>query len=176
MEAARDDRTELLLALGLGLHQAGIATDTLERTLLDVAVSCGVALEVNALPTSLTLAIGPPFEQRLIIRRLEPGKLHLRKLALLEGVVDALRRGREAGPALADVTRIDSAVRPDWPPLTVVAYLLLSCGAALLLGGAVREVIVAGLVGIAIGVIAAVANVRGASIASSRSWRRSSRR
>ena len=155
MEAPRDDRTELLLSLGRGLHQAGLATDSLEQTLHDVAVACGVALEVNALPTSLTLAIGPAFEQRLIILRLEPGKLHLRKLALLEGVIAALRRGREPGLALADVTRIDSAVQPDWPPLTVVAYLLLSCGAALLLGGNVREVTVAGLIGIAIGAIAA---------------------
>lgn len=157
MEATHDDRTELLLALGLGLHQAGLATDSLEQTLRDVALAVGVALEVNALPTSLTLAIGPAFEQRLIILRLEPGKLHLRKLALLEGVVVALRRGREPRLALADVTRIDSAVAPDWPPLTVAAYLLLSCGAALLLGGNVREVTVAGLVGIAIGAIAAVA-------------------
>jgi uncharacterized membrane protein YjjP (DUF1212 family) len=157
VDAPHDDRTELLLALGRGLHQAGLATDSLEQTLLEVAISCGVALEVNALPTSLTLAIGPAFEQRLIILRLEPGKLHLRKLALLEGVVAALRRGREPGLALADVTRIDTVVRPDPPALSIVAYALLSCGAALLLGGAVHEVVVAGLDGIAIGAIAAVA-------------------
>ena len=157
MDAPHDDRTELLLALGRGLHQAGLATDALEQTLHDVAVACGVALEVNALPTSLTLAIGPAFEQRLIILRLEPGKLHLRKLALLEGVVDALRRGREPGLALTEVVRIDTVVQPDPPALSIVAYALLSCGAALLLGGAVHEVVVAGLDGIAIGAIAAVA-------------------
>ena len=111
MDAPRDDRTQLLLALGRGLHQAGITTDILETTLHDVAVCCGVALEVNALPTSLTLAIGPGLAQRLIILRLEPGRLHLRKLALLEGVVDGLRRGlRDPGEALADVTTIDAAV------------------------------------------------------------------
>ncbi len=157
MDAPHDDRTELLLALGRGLHQAGLATDSLELTLRGVAASCGVALEVNALPTSLTLAIGPPFEQRLIILRLEPGKLHLRKLALLEGVVAALRRGREPGLALADVARIDTVVQPDPPALSIAAYTLLSCGAAVLLGGAVHEVVVAGLDGIAIGAIAAVA-------------------
>ena len=158
VEAPRDDRTQLLLALGRGLHQAGITTDILETTLHDVAVCCGVALEVNALPTSLTLAVGPGLAQRLIIVRLEPGRLHLRKLALLEGVVDALRRGRRSpGDALADVTRIDAAVQPDPPWYSVMAYALLSCGTALLLGGGVFDVLVSSLTGIAIGAIAALA-------------------
>jgi uncharacterized membrane protein YjjP (DUF1212 family) len=153
---SHDDRTELLLALGRGLHQAGTPTDSLEVALRDVATACGIALQVNALPTSLTLAVGAGFAQRLVILRLEPGKLHLRKLALLEGVVRELRRGREPGAALADVTAIDTAVQPGPPALTIVAYALLACGTALLLGGANAEVLVSSLVGIAIGAIAAV--------------------
>ena len=151
-----DDRTELLLALGRGLHQAGITTDALEETLRGIALACGVELQVNALPTSLTLAVGPPFEQRLIILRLEPGRVHLRKLALLEGVVDALRCGRRtAGEGLADVTAIDTAVQPAPALRSVLAYALLSTGTALLLGGASGEVIVSALIGVAIGAIAA---------------------
>ncbi|MBV8368023.1 MAG: threonine/serine exporter family protein [Candidatus Eremiobacteraeota bacterium] len=151
-----DDRTELLLALGRGLHQAGITTDALEETLSSVAHSCGVELQVNALPTSLMLATGPAFEQRLIILRLEPGKVHLRKLALLEGVVDALRRGRcSAAEALADVRAIDTAVQAAPALRSVLAYALLSTGTALLLGGASGEVMVSALIGVAIGGIAA---------------------
>ena len=157
VDVAHDDRTELLLALGRGLHQAGIPTDSLEQTLREVAGACGVALQVNALPTSLTLAVGAGFGQRLVILRLEPGKLHLRKLALLEGVVRGIRRGREPGIALAEVTAIDTAVQPDPPLLTILAYALLACGAALLLGGGNAEVLVSGLIGVAIGVIAALA-------------------
>ena len=157
MDVARDDRTELLLALGRGLHQAGLPSDSLEEALRAVAASCGVALEVNALPTSLTLAVGASFEQRLVILRLEPGRLHLRKLALLDGVVDALRRGRDPSAALADVTTIDVEVKPDPPAITVAAYALLSCGAALLLGGTTADVIVSALVGVTIGAIGAAA-------------------
>jgi uncharacterized membrane protein YjjP (DUF1212 family) len=155
VDVPHDDRTELLVALGRGLHQAGIPTDALEQTLRDVAVAVGVALQVNALPTSLTLAIGPAFEQRLIILRLEPGNVHLRKLALLEGVVAALRQGRDPSAALADVVTIDTEVRPAPPAISVLAYALLSTGTALLLGGAAGEVIVSALIGVAIGAIAA---------------------
>ena len=151
-----DDRTELLLALGRGLHQAGFPTDSLEQTLREVAGACGIAVQVNVLPTSLTLAVGSGFSQQLVILRLEPGKLHLRKLALLDGVVRALRRGQEPGLALARVTAIDTAVQPDPPPLTIAAYALLACGTSVLLGGGNAEVLVSGLVGLAIGAIAAV--------------------
>ena len=157
MEAERDDRTELLLALGRGLHQAGLATDALEEILHDVAIASGVALQVNVLPTSLTLAVGAGFAQRLVILRLEPGRLHLRKLALLEGVVLALRRGGDPGVALVEVAQIDTAARLDPPLLTVFAYAVLATGTALLLGGERRDVEASALAGIAIGAIGALA-------------------
>jgi uncharacterized membrane protein YjjP (DUF1212 family) len=156
VDVPHDDRTELLLALGRGLHQAGIPTDALEQTLREVAGACGIALQVNVLPTSLTLAVGSGFAQQLVILRLEPGKLHLRKLALLERVVVALRRGLEPGLALAEVTAIDTAEQPDPPLLTIGAYALLACGTALLLGGATLDVVVSGIAGLAIGAIAAL--------------------
>ncbi len=157
MDAPRDDRTELLLALGRGLHQAGLPTDTTEEALREVARAIGVSMQVNILPTSLTLAVGPPFAQRLVILRLEPGKLHLRKLALLDGVVAAVRGGYAPGEALADVVAIDTASVPDPVGATIAAYATLSCGAALLLGGGATEVEVSCLTGVAIGAIAALA-------------------
>jgi uncharacterized membrane protein YjjP (DUF1212 family) len=101
------------------------------------------------------LAVGSGFGQQLVILRLEPGQLHLRKLAQLEDVVMRVRRGEPAGRALADVVAIDTATRPDPPALTIAAYVLLACGTALLLGGAAPEAIVSGLAGIAIGALAA---------------------
>ncbi len=132
-------------------------TDSLEQSLRDVAISSGIALQVNALPTSLTLAVGSGFGQQLVILRLQPGKLHLRKLAQLEDVVARVRRGEPAGRALADVIAIDTAARPDPPVLTIAAYVLLACGTALLLGGAAPEAIVSGVAGVAIGALAAAA-------------------
>jgi uncharacterized membrane protein YjjP (DUF1212 family) len=71
--------TDLLLALGRAYHQAGIPTDILEGILHSVAVALGVELQANALPTSLTVAVGAAPDQHLVILRLEPGRLHLRK-------------------------------------------------------------------------------------------------
>ena len=91
-----------------------------------------------------------------MILRLPPGKLHLRKLALLERILEGVRTGTEPGAALAEVTRVDAAVLPDPWFQTIAAYALLSCGTALLLGGAAAEVMVSAIVGIVIGILAAV--------------------
>lgn len=157
MDVPRDDRTELLLALSVALHHAGLPTDALEQTVREIALRLGVRAEINALPTTLTLAVGSGFAQRLSVLRLDPGSLDLRKLALLDRVVGQIRAGIDPSLALADVTRIDTVAAPDPPLLTIGAYALLSCGTALLLGGGRGEIIVSSIVGVAIGAIAALA-------------------
>ena len=157
MELARDDRTELLLDLSRALHQAGFPADALEDTVREVAMTVGVAIQINALPTTLTLAVGPPFSQRLVVLRLEPGTLNLRKLALLDAVVGDLHRGIDPGDALAEVVRIDAEVPLDAPLQTVATYAVLSCGTALLLGGGWGEIVVSTIGGLAIGALAALA-------------------
>jgi uncharacterized membrane protein YjjP (DUF1212 family) len=144
--------SDLLLALGRAYHQAGIPTDTLEDILHAVAVSLGAELQVNALPTSLTVAVGAGTTQRLVILRLEPGRLHLRKLALLNVVYRRLLE-REI-----DVDTIDANVRPRAPIVTIMAYALLSLGASVLLGGGPREMQVSTLIGLSIGAIGAAAD------------------
>jgi uncharacterized membrane protein YjjP (DUF1212 family) len=151
--------TDLLIALGRAYHQAGIPADSLEGVLHDVAVSLGIELQVNALPTSLTMAVGAATEQRLVILRLEPGKLHLRKLALLNVVYRRLlERKLDVDSTLTEIASIDANVRPRPPIVTVVAYALLSMGASVLLGGGVREIQASTLIGVAIGAIGALAD------------------
>lgn len=155
--AARDDRAALLVAVSRALHQAGLASDGLEDEIRALAHALGVAVQINALPTTLTLAIGPPFAQQLVVLRLEPGILNLRKLALLDRLVREVRAGAEPGEALARVGAIGAEVPPDPAAWTIGTYALLSCGTALVLGGGRGEIIVSGVVGLAVGAIAAIA-------------------
>jgi uncharacterized membrane protein YjjP (DUF1212 family) len=151
--------SDLLLALGRAYHQAGIPTDTLEDILHAVAVSLGAELQVNALPTSLTVAVGAGTTQRLVILRLEPGRLHLRKLALLNVVYRRLlEREIDVDTTLTEIASIDANVRPRAPIVTIMAYALLSLGASVLLGGGPREMQVSTLIGLSIGAIGAAAD------------------
>ena len=152
-----DAATDLLVALGRAMHQADTTTDELETTLRDCAAALGVEVQVDALPTSLTLAVGPRNHQHTVILRLEPGRLDLRKLALLSGVTQEIRLGTlPSTQALIEIATIDTTIKPEPVPLTVVGYGLLSCGAAVLLGGGGREIEVSTCIGLAIGIIAAI--------------------
>jgi len=152
-----DAATDLLVALGRAMHQAGTTSDDLEATLLECAAALAVEVQVDALPTSLTLAVGPRNLQHIMILRLEPGRLDLRKLALLGELTQRLRLGTiAASQALVDIAMIEAVLKPQPILLTVVAYGLLSCGAAVLLGGGGREIEVSTCIGLAIGIIAAI--------------------
>jgi len=153
----QDQKTELLLALSVAFHDAGLPSDTLEATIGDIAQLLGIQAQINALPTTLTLAIGAGFSQHIVVLRLNPNEPDLRKLAQLESSVATLRAGAAPGTVLDEVNAIESKVPTDPPLLTIGGYALLSIGAALLLGGGRNEAIVSGIAGIAIGIIAAIA-------------------
>ncbi|HTU68826.1 MAG TPA: threonine/serine exporter family protein [Candidatus Baltobacteraceae bacterium] len=140
------------------LHQAGVATDTLEETLGDIASAIGLTTQIFALPTQITIAFGPSWNQKIVLMRLPPGRVNLRKLSLLNGIYDELRAGkidyREASVAVQNIDRRWPGRNSAWE---IPALTLLAVGVAILLGGGTREMIVAGCIGFATGIISAVA-------------------
>lgn len=155
---ADDPKAVFLGTMARELHQAGIATDTLEETLSDIASAIGLTTQIFALPTQITLAVGPNWNQKLVLMRLDPGRVNLRKLSLLNAIYDELRAGkvdyREASVLVSNIDR-------RWPGRNVLweipALALLAVGVAILLGAGPREIIVAGCIGLFTGMVSAVA-------------------
>jgi uncharacterized membrane protein YjjP (DUF1212 family) len=152
---AGDPAAELVLALGRGLHQAGVPSDSLEETMQLCAGAVHLELQVTALPTSITAAIGPGYAQKVILLRLEPGVIDLERLAALNAVLEGVVAGRLAAPeALAEVERIASHTHRVPPAFTIAGFLLLSLGASIILGGRNQENTASALIGVAAGVLA----------------------
>ncbi|MGA8534347.1 MAG: threonine/serine exporter family protein [Candidatus Tumulicola sp.] len=143
-----------LATLGRELHRAGIATDAIEQTLTDVAGSIGLQVEVFALPTYITIAVGPSWQQHTMMMRLEPGRVSLRKIALLNEIYDALRAGSiDFTRATALVSQVD-ARWPGLPPwLEIPALGLIGVGVAMILGGGLRELLVSATIGTFTGIL-----------------------
>lgn len=144
--------------MGRELHRAGIATDAIEQTLSEIAATIGLDVQVFALPTYITIAIGPTWSQRTMMMRLEPGRVSLRKIALINELYDALRNGRidyrKATILLGEV----NAQWPGLPPwLEIPALAFIAVGVALILGGGTRELIVSGAIGICTGILSTIA-------------------
>lgn len=149
-----DAREVFLATLGRELHRAGIATDAIEATLSDVASAIGLDVEVFALPTYITIAVGPEWRQHTVMMRLEPGRVSLRKIAVLNEIYDDLRSDRiDIMQATALVTEVDSR----WPRLPswveIPALALIALGVAMILGGGTRELVVSMTIGICTGAL-----------------------
>ncbi len=90
--------------------------------------------------------------------RLDPGRVNLRKISLLNVIYDELREGKiDYREAAVQVNNIDRR----WPGLNVLweipALALVAVGVGILLSGGVRELTVAACIGAFTGIISAIA-------------------
>jgi len=158
MTAVADDPKAVFIAnMARALHRAGVATDALEETLDAVAQAIDLKVQIFALPTNITIAIGDDYNQKTVMLRMPPYRVNLRKIALLNLIYDDLRGGRidyaAASRALAD---LDAAAPGVSPWLQIPSLACIAAGVAVLLGAGSREVAVATIVGTVIGTISAL--------------------
>ena len=154
-----DSRVVFLTQVARELHRAGVATDQLERTITATAQVLGLQVEVFALPTNVTIAIGGRYEQQIVMLRLQPGRVNLRKLAFLNELFDELQRGAIDMPAaVKQLHKIDTYCPPPPALRSIFALACVAVGVAVLLGGGAAELIVAALIGGATGVLSFFTN------------------
>jgi uncharacterized membrane protein YjjP (DUF1212 family) len=151
---AGDPGAQLVMAVGRAYHQAGSSSDQLEELMSTTARALDLELQVTALPTSITAAIGPGYAQKVVLLRLQPGAVDLRRLALLNVVFERIVHHQiSTAIATTEVERIAALRHTPRPLWCLAAYTLLSLGASIILGGHENENIAASLVGFAVGII-----------------------
>jgi uncharacterized membrane protein YjjP (DUF1212 family) len=138
------------------LHRAGMATDALESAVEAVAHAIDLPVSVFALPTYVTIAVGRDYQQHIVMLRMEPARVKLRRISLLNDIYDDLTSGkidyRQAAKLLQSIDRL----QPHYSPLfRAPALAMAAVGAALILGAGARELIVAGLIGTSTGLLSA---------------------
>lgn len=157
---AGDPESALVIAIGKAYHQAGVASDQLEDLMDTTARALDLELQVTALPTSITAALGPGFAQKVVLLRLEPGEIDLRRLALLNVVFERIvHRKISTEIAKNEVERIGALRHAAHPLQALFAYCALSFGASILLGGREHEWIAAAIVGLAVGCLSIFARM-----------------
>jgi len=163
VERRRDEQdpaaVRFVLKLGRALHAHGHSAPRLEDILGATADRLGlVGHQFFTTPTSIMASFGPIGRQRTHMLRVEPGDVNLGRLAELEHVSVEVAQGRLSPAAGADaVERIVAAPSPYGPGLTTLAYGVLSGAACQFLGGGGREIVVATILGLALGLFALLA-------------------
>ncbi len=138
----------LVLNLGRALLRVGAPAHRLESAMQIMAERLGLQAEFFSTPTALIATLGDGQRQQTYLARVEPGGADLGKLAELTEVMEGLSTGA-LDPIAADarVREIDARPAQHRGPVLLAAYALVSAGAASLIGGGLREALLAGLLG-----------------------------
>jgi uncharacterized membrane protein YjjP (DUF1212 family) len=145
-----------VLQLGRALHSAGYSAQRLEDSLGAIANRLGLLdHQFFSTPTSIMASFGPIGRQRTHMLRVEPGEVNLGTLAALEQLSLDVAQGRTSpAEGIVAITRIAEAPPPYGPALTTLGFGVVSGAATQFLGGGAREVAVAMVLGLGLGVFA----------------------
>ncbi|MEO6527728.1 MAG: threonine/serine exporter family protein [Gemmatimonadaceae bacterium] len=151
-----------VLQLARALHAHGYSAQRLENVL--GATSDRLGLDGHrffSMPTQIMAAFGPEASQRTALLRVEPGAVNLGKLAALEQVSLDVASGRTSPAAgMTEISRILDAPPPYGPALSTLAHGVLSGTVCQFLGGGWREILVATVLGLGLGLFALFAEQR----------------
>jgi len=143
-----DPKAVFITLLSRELHRAGVASDQLERTITGAADALGLQVEIFALPTNITLAVGPRYRQQIVMLRMAPGRISLRRLAALNDIYERLQKHAiDLDRAISELRTLDDRLPPIRSIVRIVALAFVAVGVAVILGGGVHELIVAALIG-----------------------------
>lgn len=142
-----------ILRLVRALHGYGESAQRVEDIVEAMAVRLGLqGVQVFSTPTSIMASFGPLGTQRTHMLRVRPGEVNLGRLAALEQIsVDVAQGRRTPAEGATEIERLATAPPPYGNALTMLAFALSSGAACQFLGGGVREVPVATVLGLGLG-------------------------
>lgn len=154
-----DHRVGFILSLAGALHAHGTSTQRIEQALNEVASHLAIIAQFFVTPTSVFAAFGPQVNQRTYLMRVEPGATDLGRLARLDAVVVEVVAGRMTpAEGATRIGEIGTAPPAYGRWLTTLAFATASAAACQFLGGGLREIAVASVLGLLTGLLALLAD------------------
>ena len=157
---SRADRTsaQFVLRLARALHTSGMPSHQVEDILGAMAVRLRIPMQFFATPTAIMVSSGPFEDEQVHLMRVEPGEQNLGRLGAVFSIARSVLRS-ELTPA-EGIQKLDEAEqypRRYGRVMSVLAMGVSSGAAARFLGGGAREVALAAVVGLVIGLLAELA-------------------
>ena len=160
IEPRRDDpRARFLIEMGRALGTYGVAAHRLEEAIQDAASRLGIWAQIFSTPTSVFVSTELKEKRETMLSRVDPRGPDLSKIVALDEI---LRRVADHTLTPARGTRMLKRVvrRPPayGPALHTFGSAVASAGVCRFFGGGWREIVVAGVIGVAVGFLATVAS------------------
>ena len=149
-----DEAISFILRLGRALHTCGYASHRLEELLEQAAERIGLQGQFFSTPTSIYCGFGELETQRTYLIRAEPGSLNLGKIVDLDQVLtEVLYHRLTPADGSRKIDEIVAAKSEYGAVLNTIACGLASVASSQFLGGGVKEMIVAAIIGLMIGLL-----------------------
>jgi uncharacterized membrane protein YjjP (DUF1212 family) len=155
------EATEFLLRLGNALLQAGYPINQIGELLLALSHALNLPQpQVYVTPTLIEVTIGPLASQHRALLVTAPGDVNLGHLTRLDSIARAVAAGTiTPRDGLAQLEAIPDALPLGSALLVGFSYALTAAAFARTLGGGLREILVAALVGGVTGILAIFAQL-----------------
>ncbi|MAD19835.1 MAG: hypothetical protein CMJ52_06385 [Planctomycetaceae bacterium] len=151
----------LLVRVAEALHESGAPSDRIEASVAAVGRRFDMVTAVFAVPTGLTLGLGPLDRQTVRMIRTRPRSPALQRMRLVDVVIRDLVSGDcDASSGLRRLDEIAAKPSPWGPGTSLLAFMLTGAGVAILSGGTMWTGLAAS---IAAGVVALVLRIFGSS-------------
>lgn len=149
-----DPRVRFLIELSRALGTYGTSAHRLEDVITVCASELGLACHIFSTPTSVFLSIESDSDHVTYLSRIHSVEVNLSKLCRLDQVFNAVTAGRIS--PMAGVRKIKQLVHepdpvPSW--VQIIAFGVISACVAIFLGGGLREIEAASLIGVVVGVL-----------------------
>ncbi|MEO5989098.1 MAG: threonine/serine exporter family protein [Candidatus Eisenbacteria bacterium] len=142
------ESVHFVLDLGRALHQLGHPSHWLEEGMQHASRKLGLIGHFFTTPTSVFAAFGDQAHQRTYLLRVEPGDVHLERLARVIAIGRAVLAGRMAPAEGSHALRAILLSPARFGPVpTTLAFALSGAAACRFLGGGLTEVLAAAALG-----------------------------
>ncbi len=162
-----ENRVRFIAKLARRLHQYGTTAGRLEKAIDNVSGRLGLGCNSLATPTSVIISVtvldeGPGALPRSTqVLRVDPGEVNLRRLVEVDAIAERVFSGElniESG--FRALEELQSELSQSAAMMRVISFGISSAAVATLLKGVLADVIVAGILGLLIGAMAAMVGRR----------------
>jgi uncharacterized membrane protein YjjP (DUF1212 family) len=152
---ANRQAAEFVIKLSSALHNYGTTAERLESSVAKMITRLGLQGDIFATPTGLFISLGESGFQHTTIIRVDPGEVHLEKLALLDELSQRVNDGTvNSSEGIKEVEAIVNAPSRYGTAMTLLSYSVASAMVCRFLDGGGREILVSGFIGLLIGICA----------------------
>lgn len=145
---------DFLLRTAELLHRHGTPSYRLERVMCKVSGSLKVDSSYLYTPTSLVVSFRRGKDERVFMRRIDSASVDVGKLIKFDAILERLERGQiDIDRARLDLENASIAESSFGASTTAVASGVACAAVAVLFGGGVTEVLIAGLLGLLLSIV-----------------------